>query len=27
VTFHRGSAALAIEDWTAFDTRFGMAGS
>lgn len=23
VTFHRGAAALAVEDWTAFDTRFG----
>lgn len=23
VTFHRGAAMLAIEDWSAFDTRFG----
>lgn len=23
VTFHRGAAALAIEDWDAFDGRFG----
>lgn len=23
VTFHRGAATLAIEDWDAFDTRFG----
>jgi len=22
-TFHRGAATLAIEDWDAFDTRFG----
>lgn len=25
VTFHRGAAALAIEDWAAFDARFGTA--
>jgi hypothetical protein len=23
VTFHRGAATLAIEDWDAFDARFG----
>jgi hypothetical protein len=22
-TFHRGAAMLAIEDWEAFDSRFG----
>lgn len=25
VTFHRGAAALAIEEWTTFDDRFGAA--
>lgn len=25
VTFHRGAAALAIEDWAVFDNRFGTA--
>jgi hypothetical protein len=24
VTFHRGAATLAIEDWEAFDSRFGV---
>lgn len=26
VTFHRGAAMLAIEDWEAFDARFGTGG-
>ena len=27
VTFHRGAAMLAVEDWSAFDGRFGIGGS
>ena len=26
VTFHRGAATMAIEEWDAFDSRFGTAG-